>query len=390
MAGKSKSLVRVRDLVVRFYTYEGIVKALSGINLDIKEGETLGLVGETGCGKSVTAFSIIALPPPPGKIEKGEIKLKSNGGSVNILKLPRQKLQDIRGHKISMIMQEPSAALNPLYKIGDQISEVLLQHRSETFIKRTLEELERDIDAAKKEGSRFRVRVYRVYAGIYRNLLVNQKSLKARLASKIPLLRRYRRWLDSALKREVVDLLREMRIPNPEGVFDLYPHELSGGMQQRAVIAMALACHPKLLIADEPTTSLDVTVQAQILDLIRELKEEFGSSVLYITHNLGVVAEICDRVAVMYAGQICEIAEVKDLFRRQMHPYTRALFQAMPRPGRGFISIKGTVPNLVNPPSGCRFHPRCPRAMEICSKETPKSVEARKNHFVACHLYRGD
>lgn len=390
MPRKPNSLVQVRNLVVRFYTYEGIVKALNGINLDIKEGETLGLVGETGCGKSVTAFSIIALPPPPGKIEKGEIMLKSNGGLVNILKLPKEKLQDIRGHKISMIMQEPSAALNPLYTIGDQISEVLLRHRSETFIKRTLEELESDIEAAKKEGSGFKAWIYQVYAGIYRSLLRNRKSLKVRFASKIPLLRRYRRRLDSLLRREVIGLLKEMRIANPEGVFDLYPHELSGGMQQRAVIAMALACYPRLLIADEPTTSLDVTVQAQILDLIRELKEEFDSSVLYITHNLGVVAEICDRVAVMYAGQVCEIAEVKELFKRQMHPYTKALFQAIPRPGKGFVSIKGTVPNLVNPPPGCRFHPRCPKAMEICSKETPKAVEVRKNHFVACHLYKGD
>ncbi|MEM2890463.1 MAG: ABC transporter ATP-binding protein [Candidatus Hadarchaeum sp.] len=390
MAKKSDLLVQVRDLVVKFYTYEGIVKALSGINLDIKEGETLGLVGETGCGKSVTAFSIIALPPPPGKIEKGEILLNSNGGLTNVLNLPKEKLQDIRGHKISMIMQEPSAALNPLYTIGDQVSEALLRHRAETFIKMALEELEKDIAAAERKGSGFKAWVYRTYAGIYRSMLKNQKSLKVRIASKIPFLKRYRRRLDSVLRKEVVGLLKEMRIANPEGVFDLYPHELSGGMQQRAVIAMALACHPKLLIADEPTTSLDVTVQAQILDLIRALKEEFGSSVLYITHNLGVVAEICDRVAVMYAGQVCEIAEVKELFKRQMHPYTRALFQAIPRPGRGFISIKGTVPNLVNPPPGCRFHPRCPRAMEICSKETPKAVEVRKNHFVACHLYKGD
>ena len=186
----------------------------------------------------------------------------------------------------------------------------------------------------------------------------------------------------------MVGLLREMRIANPEGVFDLYPHELSGGMQQRAVIAMALACRPKLLIADEPTTSLDVTVQAQILDLIRELKEEFGSSVLYITHNLGVVAEICDRVAVMYAGQISEVAEVKELFKRPLHPYTRALFEAIPRPGRGFVSIKGTVPNLVNPPPGCRFHPRCPRATKICSQEAPRMVKAGRDHLVACYHYR--
>ena len=388
MAKKSDALVQIRDLVVRFYTYEGIVKALSGINLEIQREETLGIVGETGCGKSVTAFSIIALPPPPGRIERGEVLLNTNGSTIDILKLPRERLQDIRGHKISMILQEPSAALNPLFTIGDQIAEVLIRHRSETFIKMALEELERDIEAAEKSGSSFRAWVYRTYAGIYRSLLKNRRSLKARVASRIPFLRRYRRKLDAVLRKEVVGLLREMRIANPEGVFDLYPHELSGGMQQRAVIAMALACRPKLLIADEPTTSLDVTVQAQILDLIRDLKEEFGSSVLYITHNLGVVAEICDRVAVMYAGQICEVAEVKELFKRPLHPYTRALFEAIPRPGRGFVSIKGTVPNLVNPPPGCRFHPRCPRATKICSQEAPKMVKAGRDHLVACYHYR--
>ncbi|KUO42136.1 MAG: hypothetical protein APZ16_03630 [Candidatus Hadarchaeum yellowstonense] len=388
MAKKSDTLVQIRDLVVRFYTYEGIVKALSGINLEIQREETLGIVGETGCGKSVTAFSIIALPPPPGRIERGEVLLNTNGSTIDILKLPRERLQDIRGHKISMILQEPSAALNPLFTIGDQIAEVLIRHRSETFIKMALEELERDIEAAEKSGSSFRAWVYRTYAGIYRSLLKNRRSLKARAASRIPFLRRYRRKLDAVLRKEVVGLLREMRIANPEGVFDLYPHELSGGMQQRAVIAMALACRPKLLIADEPTTSLDVTVQAQILDLIRDLKEEFGSSVLYITHNLGVVAEICDRVAVMYAGQICEVAEVKELFKRPLHPYTRALFEAIPRPGRGFVSIKGTVPNLVNPPPGCRFHPRCPRATKICSQEAPKMVKAGRDHLVACYHYR--
>jgi peptide/nickel transport system ATP-binding protein len=388
MAKKSDALVQIRDLVVRFYTYEGIVKALSGINLEIQREETLGVVGETGCGKSVTAFSIIALPPPPGRIERGEVLLNTNGSTIDILKLPRERLQDIRGHKISMILQEPSAALNPLFTIGDQIAEVLIRHRSETFIKMALEELERDIEAAEKSGSSFRAWVYRTYAGIYRSLLKNRRSLKARVASRIPFLRRYRRKLDAVLRKEVVGLLREMRIANPEGVFDLYPHELSGGMQQRAVIAMALACRPKLLIADEPTTSLDVTVQAQILDLIRDLKEEFGSSVLYITHNLGVVAEICDRVAVMYAGQICEVAEVKELFKRPLHPYTRALFEAIPRPGRGFVSIKGTVPNLVNPPPGCRFHPRCPRATKICSQEAPRMVKAGRDHLVACYHYR--
>lgn len=385
----AQKLVDIQDLVVRFYTYEGVVQALGGVNLFVREGETLGLVGETGSGKSVTAFSIMALPPPPGKIEKGKVLLKMNGESVDVLKLEREKLQDIRGHEISMIMQEPSAALNPLYTIGNQISEVLLRHRSDKFINLVLEGLERDIKEAEKKSG-FRAWVYRTYASIYRSMLRNQNSLKVRVASRLPFVKRYRNRLNLALRKEVVRLLKEMRIANPEGVFDLYPHELSGGMQQRTVIAMALACRPKLLIADEPTTSLDVTVQAQILDLIRNLKKEFGSSVLYITHNLGVVAEVCDRVAVMYAGQVCEVADVKELFRKPLHPYTRALFDAIPCPGKAFISIKGSVPNLVNPPSGCRFHPRCSKAKKVCSEKAPKLVEIRKNHFVACHLYPGD
>jgi len=383
-------LVQVKDIVVRFYTYEGVVHALGGVNLCIQKGETLGLVGETGSGKSVTAFSILALPPPPGKIESGEVLLSPNGQAIEILKLDRESLQDIRGHFISMIMQEPSAALNPLYTIGYQVSEVLLRHSLKKFIKIVLDKIEKDIEEAKNRGSRFRVWALNLEYGIYKAMLKNAKSMRVRIASKIPILRRYKRRLDSEVRKEVVGLLREMRISDPEAAFDRYPHELSGGMQQRAVIAMALACRPKLLIADEPTTSLDVTIQAQILDLIRNLKKEFGSSVLYITHNLGVVAEICDRVAVMYAGQVCETADVKELFKRPLHPYTKALFDAIPRPGKGFVSIKGTVPNLVNPPTGCRFHPRCSKAMEVCSKEAPKLVEVRKNHFVACHLYPGD
>lgn len=387
---ESDMLVQVKDIVVRFYTYEGVVQALSGVNLCIQKGETLGLVGETGSGKSVTAFSILALPPPPGKIERGEVLLNPNGQAVNILQLDKESLQNIRGCSVSMIMQEPSAALNPLYTIGYQVSEVLLRHSPKKFIKIVLDKIEKDIKETKKKSSSFQGWARSLEYGIYKAMLKNPKSMKVRMASRIPILRRYKRRLDLEVRKEVVELLREMKISDPEGIFDRYPHELSGGMQQRAVIAMALACHPKLLIADEPTTSLDVTIQAQILDLIRNLKKEFGSSVLYITHNLGVVAEICDRVAVMYAGQVCETADVKELFKRSIHPYTKALFDAIPRPGKGFISIKGTVPNLVNPPTGCRFHPRCSKAMEVCSKETPRLVEVRKNHFVACHLYPGD
>jgi peptide/nickel transport system ATP-binding protein len=380
-------LVEIQDVVLRFYTYEGVVKALEGVSLDLRKGETLGLVGETGCGKTMTGLSIFNLIPSPGKIESGKVIFKGNNGTLDLLSAKESTLSKIRGKDISMVFQEPSSALNPVYTAGKQISEVFMHHRKKEIIENVLDELEKDIKSA---GAGFlRNHIYRIQRSIYKKMLKNSNSISLKFLSKIPIINRYKRRTNTEVEKEVVKILREMEIPDPERVAHMYPHELSGGMQQRVVIAMALACNPSLLTADEPTTSLDVTVQARILDLIRRLKSKFQSSILYITHDMGVIAELCDRVAVMYAGNICEIAEVKEIFRKPIHPYTKALLESIPMPGKEFKSIKGTVPNLIEPPAGCRFHTRCLRAMEICSKEKPKMIEVEKDHFVSCHLHTG-
>lgn len=381
---ETENLLSVKDLVVNFYTYEGIVEAIDGVNLNLKEGETLGLVGETGCGKSVTSLSVVYLVPPPGNVEGGSVLYRTKKGALDLLKQSETNLGRIRGREISMIFQDPRSALNPVYTVKDQIGEVLLHHRFKEFCKRVLDGFERELSEKGKESF-----IRKFQKRIYQKMLKNPKSFSLRILSKIPIVNRYKRRLDNEVKKEVVRILRLMKIPDPERVAEMYPHELSGGMAQRVVIAMALACAPKLLIADEPTTNLDVTVQAQILELIRELKGKFESSVLYITHDLGVVAELCDRVAVMYAGNICELADIMEIFQRPLHPYTRGLLESIPRPQTEFKSIEGEVPGLINPPPGCRFHPRCPQAVDICSKVKPTMVEAEKDHFVMCHLYPG-
>ncbi|RLF99896.1 ABC transporter ATP-binding protein, partial [Thermococci archaeon] len=291
-----EELLKVKDLKTYFYTYEGVVKALEGINLDIYKGESLGLVGETGCGKSVTALSIMRLIQwPPGKIIDGEIILDGK----DLLKIPEEEMRKIRGSDISMIFQEPMSSLNPVFTIGSQISEAITLHQ--------------EVD--KKEA-----------------------------------------------EKRSLDMLDLVGMPDAEKVMKQYPHELSGGMQQRAMIAMALSCKPKLLIADEPTTALDVTVQAQILDLIQKVNKEIDSSMLLITHDLGVVAQVCSRVAVMYAGYIVEIGTAKQIFKNPYHPYTKGLMHAIPKihvETKRLEVIRGVVPNLITPPSGCRFHPRC-------------------------------
>ncbi|RLI41789.1 ABC transporter ATP-binding protein [Candidatus Bathyarchaeota archaeon] len=367
------SLVEVKNLVVRFYTYAGIVEALEGVNLHIRPGEILGLVGETGCGKSVTSFSILQLVPPPGKIEGGEIYFNKDGKVLNIRKLDEDSIRKIRGKEIAMVFQEPRAYLNPVYTIETQIGEALLTHRREEFLKRAIETLEKT-----GKGSSFERKVYE-------RMLKKPKSIMTRIMAKFC----SKKTLKEEIRKEVIDLLRNVEIADPERVAKMYPFELSGGMAQRAVIAMALSCNPMMLIADEPTTNLDVTVQAQILKLIRQLRERFKSSILYITHDLGVIAELCDRVAVMYAGRVVELADVYELFKDPLHPYTKALLESIPRPGQEFKSIPGTVPNLINPPKGCRFHERCQYEMEICRKVKPEFIEVKKDHFVACHLYGG-
>ena len=378
-------LVQIQDLVVRFYTYEGVVKALEGVKVHVKKGETLGLVGETGCGKTMTGLSIFYLIPPPGQIEGGHITFEREDGPIDLLKQKEKSLMKIRGKDISIIFQEPSSALNPVYSVREQISEVFMHHRREEMLEAVLEDIERTLQ--EKELGSFRKRIYRIQRRIYKRMLEKPKSISLKILRRIPIVRRYQNRLRKKVGKGVVEILREMDIPDPERVADMYPHELSGGMQQRVVIAMALVCNPTLLVADEPTTSLDVTIQAQILNLVGKLKREFRSSILYITHDMGVVAEVCDRVAVMYAGNVVEVADVIEIFKRPLHPYTQGLLESIPRPGKAFKSISGTVPNLIEPPSGCRFHPRCPKAMEVCSREKPETVEIKKEHFVQCHLY---
>ena len=381
-----EEILNIKDLTVRFYTYEGIVKAIEQVSLFMRKGETLGIVGETGCGKSVTSLSIMAIVPPPGKIEGGEVLFKGKGGTVDILKLDERSLQKIRGSEISIIFQEPSIYLNPVFTVGDQICEAILLHRREDLCKRALNRIKLELQNVNKRGS-LKALVLKFERALYERMLREPDSNLLKVISKVPLLRRYKNRLKEEARKEAIKSLREMEIADPERVIDMYPHELSGGMRQRVMIAMALACNPILLIADEPTTNLDVTIQAQILDLIRRLKKKYNMSVLFITHDLGVVAEMCDRVAVMYAGGVCEIADVVELFKNPLHPYTKALLESIPRPNKEFKPIKGHVPNLIDPPPGCRFHPRCEHAMEICSKIRPTLAEVKKEHFVACHLY---
>jgi peptide/nickel transport system ATP-binding protein len=365
------SLLKVRDLTLNFYTYAGIVQALDGINLELREGETLGIVGETGCGKSVTGLSILDLVPPPGKIEGGMVVLRRRDKKYDLLEQKDVFLRSIRGKSISMIFQDPRSALNPVYTVGDQIGEVILIHRRTDMCKEIL---------LQESLSRFE-------RYLYMKMLTHPRSIILRILSKIPIVNRFKRKIDDMAEKEAIKMLRMMRIPDPERVVDMYPHELSGGMAQRAVIAMALACSPRILLADEPTTNLDVTVQLQILNLIRDIKKDFGSSIIYVTHDMGVIAEMCDRVAVMYAGNIVEIADVFELFKDPLHPYTKGLLESIPRAGHSFKSIEGVVPGLIDPPKGCRFHDRCPYAMEICLKMKPEMIEFKKEHFVQCYLY---
>ncbi|MDI3471918.1 MAG: peptide/nickel transport system ATP-binding protein [Thermotogaceae bacterium] len=317
-------LLSVKNLRTIFHTYRGVVKALNGVSFDVYKKDFLGIVGETGCGKSVTSLSIMRLIEEPGEIVEGSVVFDGR----DLLKLSEEEMQKVRAKEISMIFQEPKMALNPVLKIGFQIAEAIS----------TAEDL----------------------------------SIKSKEV-----------W------EKVYEILRAVGLPDPESMAEKYPHELSGGMAQRIMIAMGLVTKPKLLIADEPTSALDVTIQAQILHLIKELVSEMDTTAMIITHNLGIVAEYCERVVIMYAGNVAEIGDVKTIFKEPLHPYTKGLIKAVPVIGtKGKLqTIKGIVPDLVNPPSGCRFHPRCEHAMDICSKELPPIKEVKTGHFVACHLY---
>ncbi len=328
MSDENHFLLKIRNLHTYFFTDEGVAKAVDGVDLELEEGGTLGVVGESGCGKSVTALSVMRLiPDPPGKITQGEIIF----GGTNLLTLSEAEMRKIRGRSISMIFQEPMTSLNPVFQIGDQISEVLRLH----------------------EG-------------------MSRKDA----------------WDRSA------EMLKMVGIPAPERRVYEYPHQLSGGMRQRAMIAMALACSPKLMIADEPTTALDVTIQAQILELMNHLKQEKGMSVILITHNLGVIAETAQRVAVMYAGRIVEYTGVKPIFASPKHPYTQGLLHSIPRldqdQGRKkrLEAIPGLVPSLLDLPKGCKFSNRCKYVFDRCGEEPPL-IEVAPGHLVRCWLHAG-
>jgi peptide/nickel transport system ATP-binding protein len=379
-------LIEIVDLVTNFYTHEGVVKALDKVSLSVDYGCTFGLVGESGCGKSVTVRSMMRIIQNPGRIDGGQVLFypenSDNCQAIDLLKQPESYMKRVRGEKISMIFQEPNAALNPIMRIGEQVSESFLFHRKQAMCRKVLADLNQSNEKT----------VYPLKALLkttYRLAARDPDALFLKVLSRVPWLGNW----DNRLRKEslarATQMIAKLGIPNPEAVVKTYPHNLSGGMKQRIVIAIALACNPQLLIADEATSNLDVTIQAQILDLLKALKASVIASVFLITHDLGIVAETCDRVGVMYAGNLCEVADVKDLFNNPRHPYTRALLDAVPRYSQEeeLKSIEGNVPNLVDPPAGCRFHPRCRHARNSCRNLFPETIDVGNQHLVACYLY---
>lgn len=318
------TLLSVAELKVEFYTYEGIVKALDGVTFQLLEGEIFGLVGETGCGKTITALAIMRLVPENGKITEGKIAFKGE----DLLAKTEEEMRNLRGGRISMIFQDPSVSLNPVFTVGEQITHVISVHQ----------ELEKTDAIAK-----------------------------------------------------AVDAFKLVALADPEKVMKQYPHELSGGMQQRVMIAMALSSDPDMLIADEPTSSVDVTIQAQLLNRLLEIKRTRNLAILLITHSMGIVAEACDKVGVMYAGNIVEVGTTREVLKNPLHPYTQGLLAAIPKPEtkRSRLPVvRGTIPDLINRPQGCAFHPRCPYAMNICKAEKPELVQVEPGRYVACYLIK--
>ena len=325
-------LIEIIVLKTSFYTEDGVVRAVDSVSMCIEKEKTLGVVGESGCGKSVTALSIMGLiPSPPGKIESGQILFQKNGRQIDLTRLDPKgpRMRSIRGNEVSMIFQEPMTSLNPVFTIGKQIMEAI--------------------------------------------------SLHQKLSRK-------------QTRDKAVEMLQAVGIPSPEQRIDEYPHQLSGGMRQRAMIAMALSCHPALLIADEPTTALDVTIQAQVLDLMNDLRIRLKTAILFITHDLGVIAQMADEVVVMYLGKIVESASVIEIFDHPKHPYTQGLIKSIPSltmtKGERLVSIQGIVPELWEARQGCGFEPRCSQAMDICSVQAPELLDVEKGHSVACWLSR--
>jgi len=363
-------VLSIQELRLKFHTYAGEVSALDGIELSIKKGELFGLVGESGCGKSVTALAIAGLLPPNAEITSGDVFL----GGKNVLTLKPEEMRLARLRDIAMIFQDPMTYLNPVITIGNQMAEITRAEPKlfiSTLATHRLRQIDKLVGGTKSDPG----------------LLAERESLTHALESQSL----GRKELNELTRSYSVSLLKSVRLPEPEKVFGMYPFELSGGMRQRVMIAMAMMRRPKLLLADEITTALDVTVQAQILRLLKDLRSEINTSVLLITHDLAIVAEVCDRVAVMYAGNIVEIAEVGELFRNPLHPYTKGLLASVPRADleRTPDSIEGSVPDLLSPPSGCRFHPRCPKAFETCPLKKPSMIEVAPNHYVSCLLFGG-
>ena len=312
------SLLRIEDLTIHFPTEEGDVRAVNGVSLSVEAGQTLGLVGETGAGKTTTALGILRLVPEPGQVESGSIIYKDR----DIMTMSEKEVQDIRGNEISMIFQDPMTALNPVMTVGDQVAEVILRHQNCTKVE---------------------------------------------------------------AQQRMIDILGKVGI-GPDRASD-YPHQFSGGMKQRVVIAIALACNPKLLLADEPTTALDVTIQAQVMRMINDLKREFNTSMILITHDLGIVAESCDQVAIMYAGEIVEYGSLEDIFDHTAHPYTKGLFTSIPsldKDTERLQPIQGLMPDPANLPEGCKFHPRCPYAVEACAQQHPGMTDLTPGHLCRC------
>jgi oligopeptide/dipeptide ABC transporter ATP-binding protein len=415
-ASTRRPLASVEDLQIHFRTKAGLVHAVDGVSFEIFDDEALGLVGETGCGKTVTARSFLRLVRmPPGVHRGGRVVFRPRsrcpvcggpgcgscndtgriptpcprcGGTgcsacdgsgeeaIDLLSVPEERLREIRGNRIAMIFQDPAKALNPALAIGEQVAEVLYAHRSEDLLRRA------GIDPA---GGGFVTRSFR-------RMAQQRSSRLERVALRSPGIRARSRNVRKVVDDWVADSLAETRIANPLKVMKSYPHELSGGMKQRVMIAQALACDPDLLIADEPTTALDVTIQARILELIRELQSRHRSSVLYISHDLSVVKQICDRVAVMYAGRVVETRAAEELFRDPLHPYTHGLLAATPshiEERARLAAIEGTVPELIDPTPSCRFHPRCPHAAAACTDiDPPLRTAPGAEGRVACFLYQ--
>jgi peptide/nickel transport system ATP-binding protein len=380
------TLIETVDLTTNFYTYEGVVKALNRVSIVVDHGTTFGLVGESGCGKSVTVRSMMRIVQEPGRVENGKVILfldnfdKDKG--IDLLQQSEAYMENLRGNQISMIFQEPNAALNPIMSIGDQVVESFMFHKK----KEMAQKIKQDLDSPRCRTILPLKRFQQILYGIASQ---NPDAWLLKAFDKIPVLNRWHKRLKEEALSRTVTIIGKLGISDPQTVVRSYPHNLSGGMKQRIVIAIALACSPLLLIADEATSNLDVTIQAQILELLKDLKQTEISSVLLITHDLGIVAETCDRVGVMYAGNLCEAADVKDLFREPKHPYTKALLQSVPRFSQEgeLHSIEGNVPNLVVPPPGCRFHPRCEHAKESCRKHFPEQVTVGPDHYVSCYLY---